>query len=173
MRLPGFLTRLSPVGMVVAAMEQGAAGLEVEAQRHNAQVTVSAATDGLSLWEQDYGLSSGGDLSARRSRVRAAMAGGQTLTRQQLASLAVTLAAADAGDVEEDFPRWAATLYALYDGAVPEALPALEEAVKRLQPAHLTVAVCPALGCWNTQPRSLAPTGTVYQEFHSKEGEEA
>ena len=43
MRLPSFLTGLSPVGKVVDAMEQGASALETEAQRHNAQVTVSTA----------------------------------------------------------------------------------------------------------------------------------
>ena len=136
-------------------------------------MTVSTATDGLPLWERDYGLPSNGDAAARRKRIRAALLGGKTLTRSHLASLAVTLADADAGDVEEDFPNSQVCLYALYGEAVPEELPDLEEPIRRQKPAHLTVEVCPALGYRDSQSRCLAATGTVYQEFHSKEGEEA
>ena len=172
MRLPEFLLALPPVGGTVSAAEQGTAALGAEVQRRNEQLAVSTAEEGLALWEQDYGLPSSGSPADRRSRILAAMNGGGTLTRRQLASLAVTLAGAGAGDVEEDFSLWEATLYALYDGAVPEALPALEEAVGRLRPAHLTVAVCPARGCWDEGLRALASTAASYQELHSEEGEE-
>lgn len=172
MRLPEFLTGLFPVGKVVDAMEQGASALETKAQRHNAQVTVSTATDGLPLWERDYGLSSDGDAAARRKRIRAALLGGKTLTRSHLASLAVTLADADAGDVEEDFPESRVCLYALYDEAVPEELPDLKEPIRRQKPAHLTVEVQPALRGQGTQRRRLALTGMGYLELHSEEGEE-
>lgn len=172
MRLPEFLLALSPIGGAVAAAEQGKAALEAEVQHRNEQLAVPTAEEGLALWERDYGLPSSGDLAARRSRVRAAVIGGQTLTRQQLESLAVTVAGADGGDVEEVFSQWAATLYALYDGAVPEELPALKEALERLRPAHLTMDVCPALGCRDTQLHSLGPNGMVYQEVYSEEGED-
>lgn len=162
MRLPGFLTDISPIGETLAAIEQGEALLRRETAERNAQLAVSTATDGLSLWEADYGLPSGGDTAARRARVLTALAGGQTLTPAYLAALAVSVGGADSGEVTEEFARWRVTLTALYDGRFPEDPAALEEAVERLKPAHLEVEVTAACRVSAETGRYLAATGGMF-----------
>ena len=75
MRLPEYLTRLSPVGETLAAMEAGEEALAAEVAERNAQLAVSTADGGLALWEADYGLPvrAGGDTQDRRAAVLAAM----------------------------------------------------------------------------------------------------
>ena len=145
MRLPEYLTRLSPVGETLTAMEAGEEALAAEAAERNAQLAVSTADSGLDLWEADYGLPvrAGGDPADRRAAVLAAMAGGRTLTPALLQELCVRLGGGDRGEVEEDFPNWAVTALAVCRGRMPESAGALERAVERLKPAHLAVAVLP------------------------------
>ena len=50
MRLPEYLTRLSPVGETLAAMEAGEEALAAEVAERNAQLAVSTADTGLYLW---------------------------------------------------------------------------------------------------------------------------
>ena len=145
MRLPEYLTRLSPVGETLAAMEAGEEALAAEVAERNAQLTVSTADTGLDLWEADYGLPvrAGGDIPDRRAAILAAMAGGRTLTPALLRELCVRLGGGDWGEVEEDFPHWAVTALAVCRGRMPESSGALARAVERLKPAHLAVAVLP------------------------------
>ena len=145
MRLPEFLTELSPIWETLAALEQGESTMETAVAEKNAQVCVASADQGLSLWERDYGLPvrEGASLEDRRAAVRAAMAGGRTLTPALLRELCVTLGGADRGEVEEDFPHWRVTAEALGRGRVPENTALLERAVERLKPAHLEVTVVP------------------------------
>ena len=111
MRLPEFLTELSPVRETLAALEQGENAMAEAVAEKNGQVCVATATGGLTLWERDYGLPvrAGGDTQDRRAAVLAAMAGGRTLTPALLRELCVRLGGGGRGEVEEDFPRWAVT----------------------------------------------------------------
>jgi len=161
-RLPAFLTALSPIGETLAATEQGAVLLEQETARRNAQLSAATATDALPLWEADYGLPGGADTAARRARIRAAMAGGQTLTPARLEALAVTLGGADAGETEKDFAAWRVKLLALFENRVPADYAALEEAVQRLCPAHLEVTVAPVCRLRENTLRSVALTGGAF-----------
>ena len=146
MRLPEFLTELSPVRETLTALEQGENAMAEAVAEKTGQVCVETATGGLTLWERDYGLPvrAGGDTQDRRAAVLAAMAGGRTLTPALLRELCVRLGGGDRGEVEEDFPRWAVTALPVCRGRLPEDTGALARAVERLKPAHLAVAVLPA-----------------------------
>ena len=50
MRLPEFVTEISPIRETLAALEQGESALAGEVAEKNKQVSVATATDGLSLW---------------------------------------------------------------------------------------------------------------------------
>ena len=145
MRLPEFVTELSPVRETLAALEQGERAMADAVAKKNAQVCISSADEGLSLWEQDYGLPvrEGAVPEDRRAAVLAAMAGGRTLTPALLAELCVTLGGAERGEVEEDFSNWRVTVSAVSRGQVPENTAPLKRAVERLKPAHLEVTVVP------------------------------
>ena len=145
MRLPGFVTELSPVGETLAALEQGEKTMADAVAEKNAQVCVASADEGLSLWERDYGLPvrEGAALEDRRAAVRAAMAGGRTLTPALLRELCVTLGGADRGEVEEDFPDWSVTVLPVSRGRIPANTAPLERAAAKLKPAHLEVSVVP------------------------------
>ena len=106
MRLPESVTKIQPVGAVLKASEAGEALLREAGERVNARLLVGQAdAAGLSRWEREYGLAdrSGEDGARRRARIYAAMAGGQTLTRERLSALAVAVGGADRGEVTEDF----------------------------------------------------------------------
>lgn len=145
MRLPEFLTEISPVRETLAALEQGENAMAEAVAEKNRQVCVFSADLGLPLWEADYGLPvrEGASLEDRRAAVRAAMAGGRTLTPALLRELCVTLGSADSGEVTEDFPNWRVTAEALGRGRVPAETARLERAVAKLKPAHLEVTVLP------------------------------
>ena len=145
MRLPEFVTEISPIRETLAALEQGESALAGEVAEKNKQVSVATATDGLSLWERDYDLPvrEGAAPEDRRAAVLAAMAGGRALTPALLAELCVTLGGADRGGVEEDFPNWRVLALAVNLGGFPADLSRLERAVERLKPAHLEVTVLP------------------------------
>ena len=117
-------------------------------ERVNARLLVGQAdAAGLSRWEREYGLAdrSGEDGARRRARIYAAMAGGQTLTRERLSALAVAVGGADRGEVTEDFAAYAVELAAIQDGRLPapEGMAALREAIARQKGAHLTVTAVP------------------------------
>lgn len=143
MRLPGFLMELSPVGETLAAIEAGGLLLEAETAGRNAQLSVGTAENGLSLWEKDYAQPSAGDIEARRARIRAALAGGQTLTPAALAALAITVGRGDRSRVVENAAESHVTLYVEFHGWMPESMIGLEEAVERLKPAHLAIDIVP------------------------------
>ena len=146
MRLPEFVTEISPIRETLAALEQGESALAGEVAEKNKQVSVATATDGLSLWERDYDLPvrEGAAPEDRRAAVLAAMAGGRTLTPALLAELCVTLGGAERGEVEEDFPEWSVTVLPVSRGHVPANTAPLERAVAKLKPAHLEVVLAPA-----------------------------
>ena len=144
MRLPQFFLDLTPVGETVDAALSETAALEAAAAEENAQVVVATATDkGLALWEADYALPREVSQEGRRARIREALAGGSTLTKAALEALCVSVGGFDRGEAVEDFPRWAVELWAVKEGGLPGDLTALEAAVARLKPAHLTVKVIP------------------------------
>lgn len=157
MRLPEFLTRISPVGETLAAVQAGEDALAVLAAAENCRLSVATADgEGLSLWEQDYGLPDGagrGD-DERRLRIRTAMAGACTLTPDYLQQLCVTLGGADRGEVEEDFPNWTVRVCPITDGALPSNASALEACIRRLMPAHLILEVLPC--------GELSASGTLF-----------
>ena len=72
MRLPEFLTELSPVRETLAALEQGENAMAEAVAEKNGQVCVATATGGLTLWERDYGLPvrEGAAMEDRRAAVR-------------------------------------------------------------------------------------------------------
>lgn len=143
MRLPAFLTELSPIRETLAATGAGEEALSGAVAEKNEQLRVGTAGEGLSLWEADYGLPdrTGGDPEGRRAAVRAAMAGGRTLTSAHLRELCVTLGGADHGEVAEDFARWRVEVDAVAEGRVPADPGPLEKALERLKPAHLEITV--------------------------------
>ena len=165
MRLPEFVTELSPIRETLAALEQGETALADAVAEKNKQVCVSSADEGLSLWERDYGLPvrEGASLEDRRADIRAAMAGGRTLTPALLRELCVTLGGADRGEVEEDFPNWRVTAEAVSRGRIPENTALLERAVEKLKPAHLEIVVMP--GADMVSDRWAVLTGGVMVEI--------
>lgn len=173
MRLPEFVKKISPIGETLEAIDAGMEALAEETGKRNRQVVVSTADTGLSLWERDYAIpgGTGREEDFRRARIRAAMAGSQTLTVAELEALAGSLAGADRGEVEEDFAHWRVMLEAVYEGRIPGDVTALEEAVRRRQPAHLEVSVVPVGELRADTGRYLALTCGVYLELHSREGE--
>ena len=174
-RLPDFLTNISPICETLAAMDHGTGLLEQETARRNDQLSVRTAEDGLSLWEKDYALAdgTGNNVMMRRALILAAMAGGQTLTKERLEALAVTLGGADSGEVEERFADWQVLLTALYEGRLPEDVSPLEAAVKRLKPAHLDVTVIPVCHLRADTGRYSALTGGVFLQLTGTESEES
>ena len=160
MRLPEFLTELSPVRETLTALEQGENAMAEAVAEKNGQVCVETATGGLTLWERDYGLPVREGAAVEDSR--AAMAGGRTLTPAFLKELCVTLGGGDRGEVEEDFAHWSVTALAVGAGRVPTDIPALKRAVERLKPAHLSVTVLPTADL--TAQRWEAVTGGVMME---------
>ena len=148
MRLPESVTKIEPIGAVLEASEAGKVLLRAAGETANTRVLVGTAdVAGLSRWERDYGLAdwSGEDPARRRARIYAAMAGGQTLTRERLAALAASVGGAEWGEVAEDFPAYAVELTVVKDGQLPEkdGMAALREAIARQKPAHMTVTATP------------------------------
>lgn len=145
MRLPEFLAELSPVRETLEAIGQAEQVMAEAVAKRNEQVTVAQADSGLSLWERDYGLPvrEGAAVEDRRSAIRAAIAGGRTLTPALLQELCVTLGGADRGEITEDFANWQVTALPVSRGRVPENTVPLERAVAKLKPAHLEVVVIP------------------------------
>ena len=165
MRLPEFLTELSPIRETLEALEQGETAMADAVAEKNKQVSVASADEGLALWERDYGLPvrEGAPLEERRATVRAAMAGGRTLTPAFLKELCVTLGGAHRGEVEEDFPNWHVTAVAVGRGRFPEDTAPLERAAEKLKPAHLTVEVLPGAALEASHRAAL--TGGVMMEI--------
>lgn len=167
MRLPEFLTELSPIRETLEALEQGETAMADAVAEKNKQVSVASADEGLALWERDYGLPvrEGTPLEERRATVRAAMAGGRTLTPAFLKELCVTLGGADRGEVTEDFPNWRVTAEVVTEGRVPGAPAPLERAVEKLKPAHLEVLITPRGELPAGMERYAALTGGVMAEI--------
>lgn len=168
MRLPQFLTKISPIGETLEAMEAGNVLMAEETAKRNRQLSVGTADTGLSLWEMDYALSGSGDTELRRARIWAALSGSGTLTVEELKGLATTVGGADGAEVEEDFAGWRVTLYALYEDRAPGDMTALAEAVRRRKPAHLTVEVVPVALLRGTLTRYTALTGKAHLILHGR-----
>ena len=143
MRLPEFLTELSPIRETLEAIGRGEAALAEEVEERNRQAVVREAEDGLSLWEADYGLPGGTGRSPedRRTDILTALAGGRTLTPAYLEELCVTLGGAERGTVTEAFQDWRVTVDASSRGKIPPGEAALRRALERLKPAHLTMEI--------------------------------
>ena len=165
MRLPEFLTELSPIRETLTALEQGEKAMAEDAAEKNAQVCVASADRGLALWERDYGLPvrEGAAVEDRRAAVRAAMAGGRTLTPAFLKELCVTMCGGEWGEVKEDFANWRVTVSPKQQREVPVDTSALERVLEKLKPAHLSVAV--QLGMEVAASRWAAVTGGVMLEI--------
>ena len=76
MRLPEYLSRISPVGETLDAITAGELALDQNITAENGRLSVASADrDGLSLWEADYGIedASGLPLDVRRAKIRTAM----------------------------------------------------------------------------------------------------
>ncbi|MBP3509457.1 putative phage tail protein [Oscillibacter sp.] len=166
MRLPKFVTELSPVRETLEAIGAGETAMADAVAEKNAQVCLASADEGLSLWERDYGLPvrEGASLEDRRAAVRAAMAGGRTLTPALLRELCITLGGADRGEVTEEFPNWRVTAEAVSRGRIPENTALLERAVEKLKPAHLEVLITPRGELPAGMERYAALTGGVMVE---------
>ena len=164
MRLPEFFVKLSPIGETLAAAEAETARLEAETAEKNRQLVVSTAGSGLSLWEQDYGLSPLGDLYTRRGRIRAALTGGERpFTPEALRQLAITVGGAGAVSVEEDFANYRVVVTGAFaDGS---SIAALEEAIGRFKPAHLQVALNPTTELTGTLKLYPVLSGAVFAEL--------
>ena len=144
MRLPEFVTELSPVRETLEALETGEALLESEVEEALRQIYIATADRGLGLWEADFSLENQGTDEARRAAVRAALAGERTLTPAYLAELCRTIGGGDWSQVNEDFENWTVTAYAAAFGRLPEGAAALDTALACLKPAHLAVEAHPA-----------------------------
>lgn len=143
MRLPEFVTELSPVRETLEAAAVGEEALKTDGEAAARQFYVSTATRGLALWEADYSLENQGTDEARRAAVWTALAGGRTLTPERLEELCVSLGKGDRGQVNEDFLNWTVTAYSAAKGRIPEGAAALDAAIQRLKPAHLAVEAHP------------------------------
>lgn len=146
MRLPEYLSRISPVGETLAAISAGEGELAAQIQAENSRLSVSSADrDGLSLWEADYGLEDGTGLllEVRRAKIRTAMSGAATLTPAYLKELCVTIGGASFGEVEEDFPNWAVQVRPVSRDRVVTDAEILEESIRKLLPAHLFLDILP------------------------------
>lgn len=144
MRLPVFVTELSPVRETLDAIGAGEAALAADLEDALRQVHVDTADRGLDLWEADFSLERREDDDARRAAIWAALAGGRTLTPAYLEDLCRTIGGGDWGQVNEDFLNWTVTVYAAAFGRLPPGAAALDAAIKRLKPAHLAVEAHPA-----------------------------
>lgn len=164
MRLPEFFVKLSPIGETLDAIEGEMSRLEAETAEKNRQLAVSTADTGLVLWEQDYGLSSVGDLYTRRGRIRAALIGGeQALTLEGLRQLAITVGGAAAVSVEEDFANYRVVIEGAFaDGSSIEAL---KEAIERFKPAHLQVVLNPTTELTGSLKLYPVLSGAVFAEL--------
>ena len=146
MRLPEYLSRISPVGETLDAIAAGELALEQNITAENGRLSVASADrDGLSLWEADYGIedADGLPLDVRRAKIRTAMSGAATLTHAYLRELCVTIGGADDGEVEEDFPNWAVQVRPVTWDRVDANTEILEESIRKLLPAHLTLELLP------------------------------
>lgn len=144
MRLPEFVTDLSPVRETLEAIGAGEARLSADAEEALRQVHVDTADRGLALWEGDISLERLETDAARRAAVKAALAGGRTLTPALLEDLCRTVGGGDWSQVNEDFENWTVTAYAAAFGRLPPGAEALDAAVRWLKPAHLAVEAHPA-----------------------------
>ena len=164
MRLPEFFVKLSPIGETLAAIDGEIGRMERETAEKNRQLAVSTADTGLRFWEQDYGLSSLGDLSTRRGRVRAALtAGEQPFTPENLRRLAITVGGAGAVSVEEDFANYRVVIRGAFSDGV--GITALEEAIERFKPAHLQVVLDPTTELTGTLKLYPVLSGAVFAEL--------
>lgn len=148
MKLPQFVTDITPIGAVISAEETGERLLASEIEKRNARTLVETADgEGLSLWEADYGLPNGTGVNdtLRRGRIRGAMASGQTMTVDRLKTLAVSVAGADAVEVRENFDSYTTELTVACTGKLPETagMEALCQTLARQKPAHLEIQAVP------------------------------
>lgn len=87
MRLPEFVTELSPVRETLEAMAAGERALAADTEEALRQVHADTADRGLDLFEADFSLPGERTEEARRAAVKAALAGGRTLTPAYLEEL--------------------------------------------------------------------------------------
>lgn len=119
MRLPEFVSELSPVLETLEALSAGEAVLRADAEEALSQVHVDTADRGLDLFEADFSLARREEDAARRALIKAALAGGRTLTPALLEELCRTIGGGDWSQVNEDFENWTVTVYEAAFGRLP------------------------------------------------------
>ena len=177
MRLPEFVTRISPVGETLSAITAGEQKLAEEIAEENGRLSVASADwEGLSLWEADYGLESGAglDREVRQAKIRTKMSGACTLTLEYLKELCVTLGGADWGEVEELFQSWTVRVWPVIQNKVETDISILEECIQTLIPAHLVLDLQPCAQLFAHDRLdvvlSSATMGELLGELEIKEG---
>lgn len=173
MRLPEFVTELSPVKETLEVIGRGEEALVADVEEAARQFYVPTATRGLALWEGDYSLSAGETAEERRAAVLTAIAGGRTLTPERLEALCRTVGGGDWAQVNEDSLNWTVTVYAACRDRLPPGRAALDRAVRRLKPAHLAVEVHPAGVFASRMDRAADLGGAVFGELTGGDAVEA
>lgn len=170
MRLPEFVTEISPVRETLEAIGKGEEALAIDVEEAARQFYVPTAGRGLALWEGDYSLAAGETAEERRAAILTALAGGRTLTPEYLEDLCRTLGGGDWGQANEDFTNWTVTAYSVCRDRLPPGRAALDRAVERLKPAHLAVEAHP-VGLFAPEAgRASALTGQLYGEASGDDG---
>lgn len=170
MRLPEFVTELSPVRETLEALSAGEEALRADAEEALRQVHVDTADRGLALFEADFSLARREEDAARRALIKAALAGGRTLTPALLEELCRTIGGGDWSQVNEDFENWTVTAYAAAFGRLPPGAEVLDAAVRRLKPAHLAVEAHPAGVFWPEVGRRFGLTGAAGGDLSGDDG---
>lgn len=173
MRLPEFVTELSPVRETLEAMSLGEEALSAGIEEALRQLFPDTADRGLELWEADFSLMGGETEAQRRALIKAALARGQTLTPAYLAALCRAIGGGDWSQVNEDVSNDTVTAYAAAYGQVPPGAEIMKAVLERIKPAHLAVELHPAGvfaldGGWRS-----ALTGGTCAELSGESGETA
>lgn len=159
MRLPESMTAIAPVGAMLEAMGAGEAALLEEAVRYQRRWLLSSAdAEGLSRWEKDFGLPdwTGVDPALRRERLWPYLLGCGTLTVQAAQELVRILSGCDSVEVTEDFPHYAVDVAPVGTvQAVWQQRHAVESALQRRSPSHLTVTVTPTVALQSQRCEAL------------------
>lgn len=135
-RLPGFFTTISPLKEVLAAMNTEHSALRAAATDKNAQLSVSTAESGLSLWEADYHLATEGTIADRCSRIWVCLRGRGPVTAALVEDIAKVLTGQTTA-VTEEFGSYRLQIRFVDSFGEPTGLPRLSVVLRELLPAHL------------------------------------
>ncbi len=104
------------------------------------QLFVETATEGLDLWEEDYGLSSyvGKPDDQRRSRIKSKIRGVGTITISLIKNVSESYVYGTV-DVIENAEEYSFTIKFIDIRGIPPNIEDLEAAIEEIKPAHLEV----------------------------------